>query len=108
MRDGLRRREFLGVITGAAIAPVAARGQQIGPRIGVLMPFFESDSEGQGRNHAFREGLKELGWLPGRNLSLEYRWVGADPDRIRNAAKELVQLKPSAILAVTALTVAPL
>src|ERR1043165_2962533 len=107
MRDGLRRREFRGVITGAAIAPVAARGQQTGRRIGVLMPFFENDPEGQGRNRAFREGLKELRWLPGQNLSLEYRWVGADPDRIRNAAKELVQLKPSAILAVTTLTATP-
>ena len=107
----MRRREFLGAISSAAIvAPFAACAQQPGriPRIGLLMPFFESDWEGQARSRAFREGLEQLGWRPGQNISLEYRWVGADSERIRSAAKELVELKPSAIFAVSALTAAPL
>src|SRR3954469_2013837 len=108
----MRRREFLGLVgaVGAAWPVGAAAQQQAGriPRIGILMPFVEGDSEGHERNKAFQAGLQELGWLPDRNVKFEYRWVGADPERIRNAARELVELNPSVILAVTALTATPL
>jgi ABC-type uncharacterized transport system substrate-binding protein len=107
----MKRREFITLLGGAAAAwPVAARAQQPGkvPLVGALMPFAEGDEEAERRRNAFQGGLKELGWTNGQNIRIEYRWVAADRDRIRNAAIELVGLKPDVILASTALILAPL
>ena len=70
--SGMRRREFITFIGGAAASwPLAARGQQ-GERmrrIGVLIAgLTENDSEGKLRMAAFREGLQNLGWIEGRNV----------------------------------------
>jgi putative ABC transport system substrate-binding protein len=67
-------------------------------RIGVLMPYADSDAEGQARIAAFREGLKGLGWIEGRNVRIDYRWA-ADVDRLRSYAAELVATAPDVILA---------
>jgi len=59
-------------------------------RIGVLMANAESDPETQRYIKAFLQGLQELGWAHGRNVQIEYRWSGANLDRIRTYAAELV------------------
>ena len=107
----MRRREFITLVGGAAAAwPLAARAQQPERmrRLGILMAFAENDPEGQQRVAAFVQGLRELGWTEGGNIHIDYRWAGADVGRIRSAAAELIDLKPDAIVAQTALTVAPL
>lgn len=98
----MRRREFISLIGGAAIAyPLAARAQQPARirRVGMLMNLSESDVEAQRLITAFREGLTQLGWVDGRNLRMDYRWAGGDIGRIRAFAKELVELSPDIIVA---------
>jgi putative ABC transport system substrate-binding protein len=95
----MKRREFITLLGGAAVAwPLAVRAQQM-RRIGVLMVPVESDPAGQARLAAFRQALGELGWQEGRNVRFEYRWPGADIGRIRAYAAELVALGPDLILA---------
>ena len=97
----MRRREFITIIGGAAVAwPLAARAQQPDRvrRIGVLTPFNEGDPEGRSRVSAFQEALREAGWVEGRNIRIDYRWAGGDSDRIRGYAAEIVGLAPEAIL----------
>ncbi|MFL6972443.1 MAG: ABC transporter substrate-binding protein, partial [Xanthobacteraceae bacterium] len=107
---GVRRREFIALLGGAAAAwPLVARGQQSdGMRhIGVLMYLAEDDPEGQARLAAFAQGLKQLGWSDGRNLRIDTRWATADD--IRRHAAELVALSPDVLVAGTGTaTVAPL
>src|SRR5262249_46966883 len=95
------RREVIAALGGAAAWPVAARAQQAEQmrRVGVLMPFAENDSDAQTNITAFRQALQMLGWTDSRNVRIEYRWGGADPQRIRADAIELVGLKPDVILA---------
>jgi putative tryptophan/tyrosine transport system substrate-binding protein len=96
---GIIRREFITLLGGTALAwPLAGRAQQL-PRIGVLTPFNNHDTEGRSRVSAFREALREAGWVEGRNIRIEYRWAAGDPDRIRAYAAEMVGLAPEAILA---------
>ena len=105
------RRQFITLLGGAAVSwPLAARAQQPERvrRIGVLMNLTESDSEGQARIAAFREGLGKLGWTEGREVQIEYRWTRGDPDRARAYAAELVKLKPDVIFAAPASSLAPL
>jgi ABC-type uncharacterized transport system substrate-binding protein len=107
----MRRREFLGVLGGAAAAwPLAARAQQGGAmrRIGVLMILAPDDPEGQARLAAFAQGLQESGWTVGRNVQIDYRWGAGDADRTRRYAAEMVALAPDVILASGTSTVAPL
>jgi len=107
---GMRRRELLGLMGGAAAWPFAAHAQQ--PvrvrRIGVLNPFVENDAEVQANLTAFRQALEKLGWSDGRNVRIDYRWGSADAGRIRAHAKELVGLEPDVILVSTALALQPL
>jgi putative ABC transport system substrate-binding protein len=98
----MRRREFITLLGGAAVAwPLAARAQQ-GERvrrIGVLMAFDENDSRAKAWLARFIQGLSELGWTAGRNLRMDVRWAGDNVDRMRMFAKELVNLQPDVILA---------
>ena len=68
-------------------------------RIGVLMAFDENDPEAKVWLSEFTRGLAELGWTNGRNLRMDIRWAGANADRMRMLAKELVDLQPDLILA---------
>jgi putative tryptophan/tyrosine transport system substrate-binding protein len=77
-------------------------------RVGLLLPTPESDSEEQRRATVFVEALQEQGWIDGRNIHIDYRWCGSDTARVRNSAAELVKQKPDAIVADSALAVAPL
>jgi ABC-type uncharacterized transport system substrate-binding protein len=108
---GMRRREFMTLLGGAAAAwPLAARAEQ-GERIrriGVLMGLAAEDAEAQERIAAFAQALQELGWTDGRNLQLEYRRGAGDPDLTRKYAAELVALAPDVILASGGTVVGPL
>jgi putative ABC transport system substrate-binding protein len=80
--------------------PVVARAQQDGRvrRIGVLMSGDENDPEEKLRLSAFMKALGDFGWTDGRNVRMDLRWGGGDPNRIRALAQELVGLKPDIIL----------
>jgi putative ABC transport system substrate-binding protein len=109
--DRLKRREFITLFGGAAVAwPLAARAQQTDRmrRIGVLHTPAADDAEGQARNAAFLKGLSELGWTDGRNVRIDSRWGASDPDNVRKYAAELVALAPDVILATGSATVGPL
>ena len=69
---GLRRREFITLLSGAAAGPIAARAQQDEPmrRIGVPMPLAADDPKSQTRLGAFLQGLQGLGWTIGRSLQV--------------------------------------
>jgi putative ABC transport system substrate-binding protein len=111
MTIGIGRRQFISALGGASLAwPRATRAQQPERmrRVGMLMAVAENDPEGQKYVAAFVRGLRELGWTEGGNIRIDYRWVGADVERTRSAAAELIDLKPDAILAQSSLTVAPL
>ena len=105
----MRRREFITLLGGATAAwPLAARAQrpQRMQRIGMLMPTREDDAEGQRRVALLRQGLKELGWIEGRNISVDYRWVEGDAARAKANAAELVSQKPDLIIANSTLSLA--
>jgi putative tryptophan/tyrosine transport system substrate-binding protein len=92
----MRRREFIAGLSGAAAWPVVARAQQPDRvrRIGVVMAYLDDDPNGQTQVAAFREQLGKLGWIEGRNLQIDFRYGADDPNRIREKARELLQLAP--------------
>jgi putative ABC transport system substrate-binding protein len=97
----MKRREFITLLGGAAIAwPLAVRAQQGEPmrRVGVLMPYSEGDAEGQASVAALQRGLQDLGWTGGRNIRFEIRWAGGDPEKARAFAKELIGMTPDVIV----------
>ena len=98
----IRRRDFITLVGGVAAAwPLTARAQQTERmrRIGVLMGLVVSDPEAQSRVAAFENGLRELGWVKGRNLWIEYRWAGDGENVLRDQAAELLGMAPDLILA---------
>ena len=100
----MRRRDFMTLAGGAATAwSLAARAEQAQPmrRIGVLIGFAESDPDVKSWFAAFRGALAKLGWTEGSNFRIELRWAADDPDKMKTFAKELVDLRPDAILSVT-------
>jgi putative tryptophan/tyrosine transport system substrate-binding protein len=97
----MRRREVISLLGAAAAAwPLAARAQQSDrmPLIGLLMAYAESDSAAQSYVVALRDMLKKMGWTEGSNLRIELRWGAGDADRMKTFAKELVGLRPDAIV----------
>jgi putative tryptophan/tyrosine transport system substrate-binding protein len=88
------RRAFLAV--GFLIAPLAAAAQPAGrsPRIGILRPGSPPDP----LLDAFRQGLRELGYDEGRNISIEYRWAEGRDERLPELAADLVRLKVDVIV----------
>jgi putative ABC transport system substrate-binding protein len=97
--DQLKRREFISLLGGAAAWPLAAHAEMKQMRrIGVLMGLVAGDPEAQSRVVAFENGLRELGWVKRRNLSIEYRWAG-DGSMLRDHAAELLAMRPDLILA---------
>jgi putative ABC transport system substrate-binding protein len=97
----MRRREFIAALGGAAAWPLAGWAQQGNRvrRIGVLVPYDENDPVGKTFVSAFTQALADLGWTDGRNVRMDLRWAGADINRIRALAQELVGLQPDIILA---------
>jgi putative tryptophan/tyrosine transport system substrate-binding protein len=98
----MKRREFITLLGGAAVAwPVAARAQQGEPmrRIGVLVVTAADDPESKARFALFVQGLHQLGWIIGQNVRIDYRSDRANVDELRKYAAELVALDPDVILA---------
>src|SRR5262247_3725183 len=99
MASHIERRKFLATLGGAAIAwPLAARAQQPGklPTIGFLV-------SGTPSSHGpwvagFVQRLRELGWIEGRTIAIEYRWAEARADRAAEIAAEFVRLKVDVIV----------
>ena len=98
--DGLKRREFITLLGGAAVWPLAARGQPADHmrRIGWLHAFPESDPAAQAQAVAFRQGMEKLGWNVGRNLAIDYRWGAFNAERARVIAADLLKLDPDVIV----------
>jgi putative tryptophan/tyrosine transport system substrate-binding protein len=97
----IRRREFITLLGGAAIAwPLSAWAQPAEGRrrLAVLWNFAADNAEGQLRLTAFGQGLQQLGWSVGRNLRIEYRWGAENVDHIRRNVAEVLALAPDIIL----------
>ena len=96
MSAQLKRREFITLLGGAAVAcPLAARAQQPAskiPRIGIIDP-------GAIRGDHFRQALRDLGYIEGQTVAFEYRSAEDKPDRLAAAASELAQLPVDVIVA---------
>jgi putative ABC transport system substrate-binding protein len=98
----MQRREFITLLGGTVAAwPLAAGAQQRERvrKIGVLMPYAESDTEMQFRVWTLRQELRKLGWSEGANLKVEERWSADDMDRVRAHIAELINLMPDVIVA---------
>ena len=94
----MKRREFITLLGGAAAWPLAARAQQPGklPTIGFLGA--DTPSTESQRVAAFVQRLRELGWIDGRNLAIEYRWAEGRNERYAEIAAEFVRLKVDVIV----------
>jgi len=97
----MKRREFMSLLAGAAMWPLAARAQQQERirRVGAIMGFRENDSEGSLWLSSFTRALLALGWTDGRNVRMDVRWSASNVERERMLARELVALQPDVILA---------
>ena len=96
----MKRREFISLLGGAAAWPLAARAQQPArvPRIG----FLHYGSPGPSPEvDAFRQGLRDLGYSEGQNITIEYRFAGGRVGQLAELAAELVGLKPDVIVTPT-------
>jgi putative tryptophan/tyrosine transport system substrate-binding protein len=96
----MRRREFILFLGGTAAAlsplPLSAQRTTKLPRLGVLL---YSTPQGDPNMGSFLAGLRDLGYIDGQNITIEYRYAEGRPERLPELAAELVQLKPDVLLA---------
>ena len=96
----MKRRDFITLLGGAAAWPMAARAQQVSklPTIGLLGAGSGSDSVWKDWTAAFVQRLRELGWVEGRTVVIEYRWGDGRAERYADLAAEFVALKVDVIV----------
>jgi putative tryptophan/tyrosine transport system substrate-binding protein len=102
MGADMQRREFITLVGGAAtIWPLAARAQRTDRMrtVGMLLGLAEKDAEAINRVKAFQLGMRDLGWIEGRNVQIEYRFAGTNLESINKNVAELVRLAPDVIVA---------
>ncbi len=105
----MQRREFIGLIGGAIAGwPLVTHAQERMRRIGMLSNLSENDPEVKRRNEAFENGLRERGWIVGRNLQIDYRFSNGNSDKLQSDAAELVALKPDLVFATSGVSILPL
>src|SRR5450830_1406162 len=100
----MQRRKFITLLGGAAAAwPLTARAQQPERmrRVSMLLGLSENDPEAISRVKAFRLGMRDLGWIEGRNVQIEYRFAGTNLESINKHVAELIRLAPDVIVANT-------
>jgi putative tryptophan/tyrosine transport system substrate-binding protein len=97
----MRRRSFVQGIAAFSAWPLAARAQQKTgvPTIGFLLPGGSRTTVVRGQLDAFRQALKEYGWVEGQNIRVEYRFADGKEDGLADIAAELVRLRPDIIVA---------
>lgn len=95
----MRRRDFIARLMGTMAWPAIARGQNTERlrQIAIMVGPARADTEADRRLHAFREGLRALGWIEDDNIAIETRWGAGNPKLIEEYARELVHLKPDLI-----------
>ncbi len=101
MTTGIGRRNFISIVSGVTLWPLAARAEPAEKirRVGVLPAGYrQSDPEGQARVTAFHDTLRKLGWTDDRNVQVEVRWSSNEIEQIRAEANALVGSAPDAIV----------
>lgn len=96
------RRRWVALVAGTCLlGPITARSQQAGsvPRIGLLLPWAEPTPRTREADEALRAGLRDLGWVDGRNLTIDTRYAGVSPQRQREVAAELKAISVKLIIA---------
>jgi putative ABC transport system substrate-binding protein len=106
----MKRRDFITLLGGAAVWPIAARAQQRERvrRIGVISALSADDPRWQTRGTTFVQALAQLGWIEGRNMRIDYRFASGDGERQRKFVAELVAFTPDVILCSGGSTLVPL
>jgi ABC-type uncharacterized transport system substrate-binding protein len=96
----MQRRQFIALLGAAAAWPLVVRAQQNEQvrRIGVLTGTRAEDPDTKGRVAALEQALRQVGWTPGRNVRIDYRFAGGDAATSRKQAEELVALAPDVIV----------
>ena len=97
----MRRRDFITLLGGAATWPGAARAQKPVQmrRVSVLVGLDEKDAEAQRRAKAFRLGMRDLGWIEGRNVQIEIRFTESNLESINKHVAEVTRLAPDIVVA---------
>jgi hypothetical protein len=98
----VRRRDFIKIIAGSTVGwPLAVQAQQPDRmrRVSLLLGVPENDPETNARLKAFRLGMRDAGWVEGRNVHIEYRFAGANLESINQHIAELIRVAPDVIVA---------
>jgi putative ABC transport system substrate-binding protein len=100
----MRRREFVGLLGGAAVWPLNARAQRTEKiyRIGILLPNTPAIVARNPRIQAFLQGLREFGWIDGQNAAIEWRFAEGQLQRLAILAGELANIPVDVIIAASA------